>query len=167
MVAFVPVGTAIDDVLSVDQMKLLQDGTRQRCVHGDRVVLGEPGGMHLIASLRTALAGAVAARATVIPTPVFVSPSRLVEPLVAGTEVSWEWHSSFGASRRSGVVVAYIPGGVPVDQAAPGVKFSSRLRRLSTLDRYLVQALGGAYLTPPAFLLERPAPQEDSCSTAS
>lgn len=168
VVAFVPVGTAIDDVLSTAHMRLLQDGIRQRCTHGDRVVLGEPGGMHLIASLRTALAGAVAARATVIPAPTFVSPSRLVAPLAAGTEVSWEWHSSFGLSRRSGVVVAYVPGGIPLDQAVPTVKVSSRLRRLSNLDRYLVQVLGrSSYLTPPAFLLERPAVPEETCSTAS
>lgn len=168
VVAFVPVGTALDDVLSTAQMRLLQDGIRQRCTHGDRVVLGEPGGMHLIASLRTALAGAVAARATIIPQPTFASASRLVAPLAVGTEVSWEWHSSFGLSRRKGVVVAYIPGGVPVDQAAPGVKASSRLRRLSNLDRYLVQEDGrSSYHTPPAFLLERPSPPEEPCSTAS
>lgn len=168
VVAFVPVRTAIDDVLSADQMRLLQDGTRQRCIHGDRVVLGEPGGMHLISSLRTALAGAVAARATVIPEPTFASTSRLVSPLEANTEVSWEWHSSFGPSRRSGVVLAYIPGGIPLEQAAPGVRFTSRLRRLSTVDRYLVRVQGErTLLTPPAFLLERPAPSEEACSTAS
>jgi hypothetical protein len=170
VVAFVPVGTAIDEVLTTAQLRLLQDGIRQRCTHGDRVVLGEPGGMHLIASLRTALAGAVAARATVIPEPLVASPSRLVSPLAPGVEVSWGWHSSFGPSRRSGVVVAYVPARASLDGVVPGLRLGGRLRAVSTVDRYLVRVqgeTGAVYLTPPAFLVERPAAQDAPCSSAS
>jgi hypothetical protein len=161
------VGVPIDSVLDSHQTRLLQDGIRLRCFHGDRVVLGKPGGMHLIASLRTALAGAVAARATIIPHPAVASASRLVAPLLPGTVVSWEWHSSFGASRRTGVVVAYVPGGTPLLDVAPNLAFTSRLRSVSTLDRYLVRvALGrSSHLTPPAFLVERPVASDPACST--
>jgi hypothetical protein len=166
VIAFCPVGVPIDSVLDSQQTRLLHDGVRLVCTHGDRVVLGEPGGMHLIASLRTALAGAVAARATIIPTPVSVSPSRLVAPLEPGTEVVWVWHSSFGPSRRVGVVIAYIPGGVPMEDAAPLAPRSCRLRPLSNQDRYLVRVSRHPfYLTPPAFAVERPC-VDASCSPA-
>jgi len=168
VVAFVPVGVPIDSVLDPLQVRLLQDGIRVSCFHGDRVVLGQPGGMHLIASMRTALAGAVAARATVISDPTTASPSRLVAHLAPGTVVAWVWHSSFGPSRRDGVVVAYIPGGRRLSDMAPEIPPSCRLRPLSNQDRYLVRvARHPFYLTPPAFAVERPHVEAASCSPAS
>lgn len=167
VIAFCPVGVPIDSVLDSHQTRLLQDGIRLRCFHGDRVVLGQPGGMHLIASLRTALAGAVAARATVIPSPTTASASRLVTHLEPGTVVVWVWHSSFGPSRRDGVIVAYVPGGRRLSDVAPEVPPSCRLRPLSNQDRYLVRvAQHPFYLTPPAFAVERPH-VEAACSPGS
>jgi hypothetical protein len=157
VVAFVPNGVSIDTVLNPQQARILKDGVRLRCFHGDRVVLGQPGGMHLIASLRTALAGAVAARATVISDPTTACASRLVSHLEPGSAVAWIWHSSFGPSRRDGVVVAYIPGGRRLSDVAPDVPASCRLRPLSNQDRYLVRVdRHPFYLTPPAFAVERP-----------
>ena len=167
VLGFVPVGVPIDSILSEQQVRLLQDGIRRRCFHGSRVVLGQPGGMHLIASLRTALAGAVAARATVIEKPTSASPSRLVAHLEPGTVVAWGWHSSFGPSRRDGVVVAYIPGGRRLSDVAPDVPPSCRLRPLSNPDRSRGRVGGHpCYLTPPAFAGERPRVASE-CSPAS
>lgn len=159
VLGFVPVGEPIDDVLTVAQLAILQDGIRQRCHHGDRVVLGEPNGSNLIASIRTSLAGAVAARAVVISDPDMIHSRRRAAPLPKGCHVAWEWHSSFGTTQRSGIVQGYIPAGQDVSIACPGAPTSCRIRPLSDQDRYLVLLDGRrnpTYRTPPAFLVEAP-----------
>jgi hypothetical protein len=160
VVAVVPPGVGLLDVLTADQFALLDrhilPGPSPRFT---RVVVSVQGARRASGTLRAVLAGELAARAEIIDAPEGnESGTRLSAPLLSGSEVTWGWHSPHGRIVHSGVVLAYVPADTSIHDLLPGLHLSYGLHLVSNQDRYVVRLTSKSrkpILTPAAHLVER------------
>lgn len=161
VVAVVPPGVPLDALLSAAQLSILDRHTTTVAIPRlTRVVLGVPGNRRSISSLRTVLAGSLAARAHIVPEAeaALLRDGRLPQPLPPGSVASWRWHSAFGEASCSGLILGYVPAGTAIQSALPGLHAQFTLNDISDQDRYVVRLDGTRRChlkSPAAHLVER------------
>jgi len=159
IVAFVPPGVRVDALLAPELIPLLERHTfLDASSRIARVIVAIPGARRCTRELRTVLAGTLASRGRLIENPSVCG--RLPQPIPTGQSVAWRWHSSKGPAFHRGCVLGYIPAGVSIVRAFPGLTLRRSVVSVSNQDRYLVRLTGPRkrkILTPAAHLVERVA----------
>ena len=167
VVALVPPGVGLLDVLTADQFAALDRHILPGpCPSFTRVVVSVMGARRATGCLRAILAGELARSAEIIDAPEGNDlGTRLAAPLLAGSQVTWGWHSPHGRVVHSGVVLAYVAAGQSIQEVLPDLPLGG-LHAVSNQDRYLIRLstpCRKSILSPAAHIVERGV-LEDECA---